>query len=383
MAIVDNKVVGDKVVKISSAAGEPKYKQIKSYLLRRISSGQFTSGFPLPSESTLANSAGIARNTVRQALAELEKEGVLQRLPGRGTFVVGSREQKIREGVAIFSIILPELRRNIYPSLIRGFNSGASKTHHQIMVCNTDYNVKEQADNILQILHKKVAGVAIVPTISPLTPSYHIQILQEHNISVVFCIRRVAGTSAPLISWDFEECGQIAGRALIERGHQRIAYFADFKFSSTEAYENGLRNVLVSNSLELPEDRVYFGDKLGKTDEVNKRKVLQRMLESKDRPTAVFCNDDNEAETVYLLSQELGVKVPEELSIVGAGEVRRDGYMRERLASVTVDAFELGSRVANILNEMNTNELLIHNDREMLMPLTLRVGQTLAKAPKM
>ena len=376
-----DKKVSKELINISSIRGRPKYKQMKSYILEHISSGQFAPGAPLPSESFLAKSAGISRNTLRQALAELEKERILQRLPGRGTFVVSVEEQNHKDGTADFSIVLPELRRNIFPNLVKGFGHEADMSHHQIMICNTNYDIKEQASSILQLLHKKISGVAIVPTILPLTPSYHIEILQEHDISVVFCIRRVEGTSAPLITWNFEECSHIAGQALIDKGHRRIAYFANFQFSSNIAYKNGLQNVLANNGLELPEDRVYFGDKLGETNKQDKLRALHRMLESKNRPTAIFCNDDNEAEAIYLFSLELGVKVPEELSIIGCGDIRRYGDMREHLTSVTVDAFELGARAANILNEMNTKVRPIYSDEKIFIQPQLYAGQTLAKSP--
>jgi DNA-binding GntR family transcriptional regulator len=60
------------------------YKTIAEALRRRITEGEFPPGAPLPSEAELRTEYGVARNTLRRALADLEQEGLLITMPGRG-----------------------------------------------------------------------------------------------------------------------------------------------------------------------------------------------------------------------------------------------------------------------------------------------------------
>ena len=66
---------------------KPKYEQLKSFVLAELHSGRLKPGDALPSEPKLADSLQVARNTIRQALGELEQEGVIERIKGQGTFV--------------------------------------------------------------------------------------------------------------------------------------------------------------------------------------------------------------------------------------------------------------------------------------------------------
>jgi len=71
----------------------PLYEQIKSAIDRRIETEEWPANFQLPSEDELAGEFGASRLTVRRALRELQADGVLIRVQGRGTFVIGPRTQ--------------------------------------------------------------------------------------------------------------------------------------------------------------------------------------------------------------------------------------------------------------------------------------------------
>ncbi|KQU74653.1 histidine utilization repressor [Ensifer sp. Root31] len=73
------------------AADQPLYEQIKSAIDRRVETEEWPANFQVPSEEDLANEFGASRLTVRRALRELQTDGVLLRVQGRGTFVIGPR----------------------------------------------------------------------------------------------------------------------------------------------------------------------------------------------------------------------------------------------------------------------------------------------------
>lgn len=73
--------------RIRAESAVPMYRQLAEILRGRISAGEVLSGDKIPSEVRLSENFGISRITVRQALAQLENDGLLQRVPGKGTFV--------------------------------------------------------------------------------------------------------------------------------------------------------------------------------------------------------------------------------------------------------------------------------------------------------
>ena len=108
---------------------------------------------------------------------------------------------------------------------------------------------------------------------------------------------------------------------------------------------------------------------------------LHRVLQSEAPPTVIFCTFDSEAEMVYLLLNQMGVKVPEEISLISFGGTWRDGALARRLSAVTVDEEELGRNAARLLDEMRRREKPLNDATEIIMPLSWSQGETLGEGP--
>jgi len=363
----------------------PKYEVIKEFLLEEFMKGSYSDGEALPSENTLAKTVGVARSTVRQAIGELENEGLVKRIQGKGSYFVGNSKQNAVQQLEVFSLIVPDIARGLYPTLTKGFDHQAGLTHQQIMVCNTNFDISKQGNIILQMIDKNVVGVVLVPALSPPTPPFHVRQLQKNGIPVVFCHRPVPECTAPLITWSAEEVARMAGQAFLDKGHRRIAYFARYRYLQTEGYENGLRQVLTEHGADLPPTRVFYGSDLVDTpqERTMKSQALKSMLETNEPITAIFCHDDDEAELIHHLAMEMGIRVPEHLSLIGFGDSHdRTGVFRSRLSSVAVNEFDIGARAARVLQEMIGGERLVDSDEVIYKSLTLVEGTTLGAVPK-
>jgi GntR family transcriptional regulator, arabinose operon transcriptional repressor len=370
----------------SEEAGEalPKHERLRMQLLQQLQSGHLRPGDALPTENELAVSAKMSRNTVRQALAELERAGLIQRVRGRGTFFHEQALQRVKFGLDIFALVIPDTRGGYYPSLQRGFHAAAAAQSNQVIICDTDNDPLRQADALLQLLDKKVAGVALVPTTNPATPAHQLRPLHERGIPVVFCHRRVEGLQAPLVTFSALEVGRLAGQAMLERGHRRAAFFSAQRAGLSMQYEEGLRQTLCEGGGALPEEFVFY-DRTGKATLEHEQfleKNLVQLLKHPKRPSALFCSFDSEAELAYLLLQRLGVRVPEEVSLIGFGGTWREGALARRLTSVAVDEEELGKTAVGLLAEMRRRERPFNDMTELLLPLSLSQGETLGLAPR-
>jgi DNA-binding LacI/PurR family transcriptional regulator len=367
----------------SPLAGIPKHERLRAYLLKELRDGRLKAGNALPTESALAISAEVSRNTVRHALGELERSGLIRRVRGSGTFVHELAMERLNSGLDIFALVIPDTRGGFYPSLQRGFHTASVERHNQVIVCDTDNDPFRQADAFLQLIDKKVAGVAVVPTTSPVTPAHQIRPLHERGIPIVFCHRRVEGIHAPLVSFSASEIGKLAGRAMLEKGHRRAAFFASQRAGLSGQYEQGLREILVENGAALPEKFARYDDAPKQPSEHERffKENLAQILRDKDRPTVIFCPFDSETELAYLLLNQMNIKVPEDVSLVSFGGTWREGALTRRLAAVTVDEEELGRHAARLLHEMRRREKQLNDTTEIIMPLSWVDGETLGPAP--
>jgi len=371
-----------------SSGGNGKRGVLKEQILEDIKGGIYRPGQLLPPENDLARRVGLARGTVRQALNELVAEGILRRIKGRGTVVKRdcNAEPGQRAKLNAFGLIMPEIAGDLYPSLIDGFYQVARDSNHLAMVCNTGGDVQTQGNIILQLIDQNIAGLAMVPVMAP-TPVYQVRQLQVNAIPYVILHRRVQGAQAPFVGWDAYEVGRLAGEAFVERGHRDIAFMGGYheKYPLYEAYEKGLRDTLERHGLSLPAERVFkrsmFNYRI--EDPVEELRPLVRALKDEQRPTAVLCTGSVFPENLYRLVRELGIKVPEELSIIGfACKTLQESFGR-KAAYVVVDECQIGKHTARLLSEMQLGQRALNDTEEILVPLKLRHGQGLAVAAKL
>ena len=365
------------------APKRPKYLQLVEHIRSEINAGRFAPGQALPIEANLADSFGMARNTVRQGLARLEQEGIIHRVQGRGTFVTTPRQRKARKQLEMFALIADQLREGTYPSLVHGFEGNCKSIQYQAIVSNSTNDVHVQGDLVLQMIDKDVAGVALVPVTTTATPIHQIRQLQKHHIPVVFCHRAVSGVSAPCVTWDGEQVGRQAAQAFIEQGHRRIACLTPHRSEMSDAYIRGLRYKMLENNLELLEENCcYYGGVLpGVESQPAIREALRTWSTSKKRPTAIFCGSLPDADQIYLLAAELGWRIPQDLSLAYFGDIWLSGVLAERIARVAVDSQAIGARASELLSEMRSGMRPIDNEERIVFPVTLMPGETIATAP--
>ncbi|MEX1039110.1 MAG: LacI family DNA-binding transcriptional regulator [Pirellulaceae bacterium] len=361
----------------SEVSALPKYEQLREYVVSQIESGSLKAGAALPSENRLAESLQVARSTVRQALAALEKDGLVCRIHGKGTFVHDEAKQRLRKSQDLYALVVPETDTAFYPSLQRSFERAAAELHNQVIVCNSNNDIDKQASAILQLIDLKVAGVAIVPTTTT-TPAFHVRQLQKHGIPVVCCSRPVAGAEAPLIAIPFEDVGIRAGEELRKAGHRSVAFFTSGVSQASTAYLKGLKKAVgegVHVSSFGPTDTAAID-----TPRIAAAcaTALDKMLESDNPPTAIFCGFDSLAENLYVLAAQRGLRVPQDISIIGFGGRVRGSGLASHLASVTVDEVGLGQQAVELLSRMRKGELPLDSSEVRKLPLSFNTGSTLA-----
>jgi GntR family transcriptional regulator of arabinose operon len=383
--------MGDSVTKDYGASEDKvgkKHAQLRSTLASEISSGVYGPGMFLPSEPELARRFTVSRSTVRQALLALEQDGLVKRLPGKGTVVSDVEANRQNSQLAAFAIILPEIQSGHYPALVDAFAAAASEMHYQILVCTTGNEINRQGEIILQLLDKRVAGVALLPPTVGATPDYHFRQLQNQGIPIVMLHRSVKGVSAPLIAIPFEDIIYKACDLLIEKGHRRIAFLASHHNDGVNRYEKALRMKLRAAGGDLPNSLVCIGSTTTSTVSPSRTQEIEGALEEllslpkHLRPTAIIDPWDSDMEACYFSLIRVGIEVPGQMSLVSFGGASRMGDLTRRLTAVTVDESQTAQLTAKLLHEMLVGDRPITDGSHFAVPLGIHAGETIAPPPK-
>jgi GntR family transcriptional regulator, arabinose operon transcriptional repressor len=356
-------------------SAQSKHQRLREHLVNQIATGRLKPGQKLPSEHFLVRTLGVARTTIRQAMSSLENEGLIRRVQGKGTFVETEVRRKLHRGQDIFALVVPETLEAFYPSLLHGFEAAAGEVHPQTIICNTGNDVDRQADVVLQLLDKDIGGVAIVPSSQTSTPAYQVRQFRSRGIPLVFCHRRVEGIAAPLLAIPFRELGRLAGEAFVGQGRRRVAYMATHRAAMMDPCLDGLH----AAGCEVPAEFVCVGDASSSYEELVWA-ALQRIFATDDPPEAIFASFDSLAEVIYLLLPRLGLRAPDDVSLVGFGGAWREGALARRLTSVVVDEIGTGRRAVELLHQMRRGDRPIDDNEEITLELTLNQGETLRPA---
>jgi GntR family transcriptional regulator of arabinose operon len=362
-----------------------KHQQLRAQLLGQIAGGRFCPGDALPSENQLAEMMQVSRTTVRQTLGDLEREGHVFRVQGKGTFVSKRQSEEAIALRSMLSLVVPDVSSGYYPSLVAGFDRAASETGRPIVVCNSYNDVDKQASQLMRLIDQRVAGVLLNPSTQCHTPAYQVRLCQDAGIAVVLLHRSVPGASAPTLELPFEEIGRRAGRLIVESGHRRAAFFASHRYQASELMEAGFRRALESCDGHVLDEHVDYGNLRNLTNEdyqAHEQYLEQRMRQifsSTNRPTAVFVSFDATAEMIYLIAERMGLRVPGDLSIVCFGGADRKGAVLRRLTAVTVDEEAAAFQAVKLLSDMSEGRRPIESQESILMQLGFSSGMTLGQ----
>jgi LacI family transcriptional regulator len=278
-----------------------------------------------------------------------------------------------------------EVSAGYYLSLLSGFEEACARTGHPPLVCNSGNSIDRQGNHLLSLLAHRVSGVVLNACSIETTPPHHVQLLQDAGIPVVLLHRAVPKVNAPVLALPAEEIGRMAAGMLVDAGHRHVACFQSFACDMSSRYQTGFRNALAEAGIDLPDSHIDFSGSWGPTDtsayDRHLDEVLPRMLSQPNRPTAIYAVFDPLAEHIYLAAQRLGIRIPEELSILSVGGAKRDGAILRRLSGITIDEVCAGKKAVELVEEMRAGRRRIDDGEVFSLPLSIYKGESLGPPP--
>lgn len=333
----------------------PLYLQITEILKQKILHGEIVPGDNLPAEPELCDLFGVARGTIRQALSKLENEGFVRREQGRGTFVVwGARRSMTQQLVGNqIGFVVPYVRDSFVATILLGAERAASAHNLSITFKHVENDVQRQAEVLQNLVEQQLAGILLYPVNSDGDDT--IRHLLQSGYPLVLVDRYLRGIPSDYVMSDHFGGMLRATQHLIQLGHRRIGFVSWRDPSiSMEHRAAGYRQALVE--MGTPYDPV-----LTVVVESYPRilaEPLHRLLNRALGVTAVAAANDQIALAVYQAARQMGLRVPEDLALVGFDNLDFTQHLDTPLTTVEQPAFEIGQTAVEALvrriNDENT-----------------------------
>jgi LacI family transcriptional regulator len=305
----------------------------------------------------LAEALGLSTSTVSRALAGNPRisEETRQRVEAQARLMkynANAVASSLRTGRSkILGVIIPLANRSFFASVISGIEKVANEGGYSVMICQTNEDSLREKEAIDAFLKARVAGIAV--SVAAHTREYeHFERVKQAGIPLILFDRAYESIGTHQVVIDDRYGAKMATDHLIQQGCRRILHFGGRQHMSI--YKNrtfGDLDSLQQAGIPVDDDLLCF-----KTlhEEVVKE-VIDELLDKCIPFDGIFASSDYAAIGAMQQLQSRGIKVPQEVAIIGFADEPFTKWVTPGLTTVNQHPLEMGNAVANLfLNLMHS-----------------------------
>jgi len=332
----------------------PKYRAVKQEILSWIHSGRCKLNEMMLSENELAEHFQVSRQTVRQTFSELEQEGWLIRIQGKGTFV-SSPQQNKKNDLRTVGVITTYISDYIFPHIVRGIEATLRSLGYRLVLCSTDNDPVKEKEALQMLMSQPLDGLIIEPTKSALENPNRcfFNLLQSQQIPYLMINAKYPELDCPILAMEDVAGGFLATEHLFQLGHRRIAGFFKTDDQQGEQRMKGFTDAHAHYQLPLEREWVVSYTTENKWEHPSQR--LGQFLQNNPRPSAIVCYNDELAIHLMEVVRQVGLHIPDEVSIIGYDDAPLATATPIKLTTIVHPKFEMGQDAADLIVRMIEN----------------------------
>ena len=274
------------------------------------------------------------RNRIRQAADDLGyiRDRMAGALHDRSSGTIG--------------LVVPTIDNSIFAELIESFAARLMEHDRTMLIAAHGYNLDHEVAIVRSLLERRIDGIALVGfdhnTIA-------MNMLARREVPVLSIWNYSTAGDLACIGADNVEAGYAATRHLLDLGHHHITLILADSHDNDRARdrETGARQALSEAGLALAPEHVHVSPY-----DVGSAKALAIDLLKQSGPRAFVCGNDIIAHGVFYACAALGLRVPDNVSIVGIGDFRGSEHMEPGLTTIRLPARAIGRRAADTIVQM-------------------------------
>jgi LacI family transcriptional regulator len=295
------------------------------------------SGFSKATVSAVLNDSSSVKTSTRARILDVMDE--LNYRPR----AAGRNGEKVGRSLAI---VIKEIDNPYYAEVVAGARAAANKKGYTVQIGTSEGDPDAEKRLVDVFRSKDIDGLIIIPVISEQADLSYVFELNRRNIPYVL-LEEVRGIQASVIDVDNIEASKSAVKYLIDLGHTEILHFAgpEYSMHSEERIE-GVRRAYSESSLVFGDEVVVpAGAHLADGYRAGKAYFASR----ENRPTGITCYNDLVAIGLMRALEERGLRVPQDVSVIGYDDIEILEYLPTPLTSIRVPKREMGQKAAELL----------------------------------
>jgi LacI family transcriptional regulator len=241
------------------------------------------------------------------------------------------------------ALVLTDITNPFFTTIARGVEDVASQAGYTVIFCNTDESPSKEKMYVNMLLERRVDGILLVPALRGVDS---IALIKKQGIPIVLLDRRAPDLQTDVVLCDSEFGAYELTRLLLSLGHRKIAILnGPPGVSTSEDRFSGYRKALEEAEI-IPDQRLEY---FGAFNQESGFEMTFRVMAGALKPTAIFATNNFIAIGVLKALQELGLRVPADVAVVGFDDLPPDLITFPFLTVAAQPAYEIGRRATEIL----------------------------------
>jgi LacI family transcriptional regulator len=288
----------------------------------------------------LRNQGYISQETRRRVLKRAKElnyqpDWVARSLVTRRTYLIG--------------LVCPDLMYSFFAEVARGVSRKMRLGGYNVLIAYSEENLEVERQEIEGLLARRVDGLIVAAAAAKGNKQSRIfKLIEQEKLPYVLIDRQVAGLKANFVGVSDETVGRLATEHLIGQGCRRLAHIRGPETTTASGRLKGFRDACAAHNIVVPESWVVAGEF---SDEGGYR-AMQTLLAAGSRPDGVVCYNDPVAAGVLKAALQAGIRVPEQIAVIGAGNVHYSDLLRVPLSTIDQHSTSIGEEAADLLLEV-------------------------------
>lgn len=302
-----------------------------------------------PTMDDVARQAGVSKTTVSHVInntrfvEEATRQRVLQAVAELGYRPSAVARSLTTNRTQTIGVIVSDASNHFFAEVLQGIEDVLRPVNYALITCNTAEVLEREAHYLDLLMRQRVDGIIAAATSQPwdiLTD------FESEHMPVVFVDRTFEGLDGSFVGVDNQGGAYQGTTCLIECGYRQIGILAGFQRLSTMRERlAGFRQALQDHGISLPEEWVVTSPLSIEAG----CQTMQKLLTLPERPRAVFASNNLLSLGALLAIQELGLRCPEDIALVGFDDHPWAAVSDPPLTVVRQPARQLGQKAAEIL----------------------------------
>lgn len=263
-------------------------------------------------------------------------------------------------------LVVPDLLHPFFAEIAKAISAEARKQGYSLLISSSDEDPELETQEIRQLLARRVDVILIA---SAQSSPEGFRIIEEQKTPYILIDRRFADLDANFVGVDDEAVGMLATSHLLEQQCRRIAHIRGPNVSTAIGRFEGYKRALASHRLTpLPGHVVSLGTSGDHRGEKGGYDAATKLLAAEKRPDGIFCFNDPSALGAMRAILDAGLRIPEDIAVVGCGNLSYSDFLRVPLSSVDQGSESIGRYAADLALRIARRKTKIRPKAELISP---------------